>query len=165
MNELLYPKNKLVYLERASAYFEWETKFLKDHARTIDDCTKAIQLDPKFADAYCMRGTAYEFNYWGDDDAKRKAESTKAVADFTKSIEIDPKHYKAHWGLARIYFSQKEYTLVIRECTKIIELDPNYHEGYLMRASAYTLLGDDERAKRDAEQGEKLLKAWKLKNP
>ena len=46
---------------------------------TIDDFTRAIELDPALAVAYYMRGASYG---WAD-------ESSKANQDFAKACELD----------------------------------------------------------------------------
>ena len=50
--------------------------------QSIADYTKAIQLYPDFADAYCGRGEVY---------ANLK-EYSKAIADYTRAIQINPKN-------------------------------------------------------------------------
>ena len=52
-----------------------------DYDRAIADYTKAIEIDPKFADAYYNRGLAYCY----------KQDYDRAITDYTKAIEIDPK--------------------------------------------------------------------------
>ena len=53
--------------------------------KAIADYSKAIEIDPKYAEAYCNRGVAYgKIEQWD-----------KAIADFNKAIEIDPNYYQA----------------------------------------------------------------------
>ena len=53
---------------------------LKDYYGAISDYTKAIELDPNYADAYSNRGSSKTDlkDYYG------------AIADYTKAIELDP---------------------------------------------------------------------------
>ncbi len=67
----------IVYNNRGNA---WDGK--GDYDRAIADYTKAIEIDPKYANAYYSRGIA-----WG-----KKGNSDRAIADYTKAIEIDPKY-------------------------------------------------------------------------
>lgn len=46
----------------------------------IADITKAIEYNPKFANHYLLRGSAFY----------RKDDYTAAIADYTKAIEINP---------------------------------------------------------------------------
>ena len=52
-----------------------------DYAGAIEDYTQAIELDPKFAEAYFNRGNAKHSS--GD--------YAGAIEDYTKAIELDPK--------------------------------------------------------------------------
>ncbi len=59
---------------------------LKDYRGAIADYTKAIEINPNFADAYYNRGLAKA-------DLK---DYRGAIADYTKAIEIDPNDAKAY---------------------------------------------------------------------
>jgi tetratricopeptide (TPR) repeat protein len=52
----------------------------KNYDSAIANYTKAIQADPKNAEAYFQRGKAYNF----------KDETEKAKADFKKVVELTP---------------------------------------------------------------------------
>ena len=56
-----------------------ENSNLNQNDKTIADYTKAIELDPKSAEAYANRGLAY----------LRLPQFNKAIGDFTKAIELD----------------------------------------------------------------------------
>ena len=66
----------------------------------IEDYTKAIGVDPKFAEAYYHRGCSwYEVDRFED-----------SIADLTKAIEIDPTadHYYGQRALEYIFTDQPE---------------------------------------------------------
>jgi tetratricopeptide (TPR) repeat protein len=52
-----------------------------EYDNAIADYTRAIEIDPNDAWAYCNRGGAYD----------EKGDYDKAIADYTQAIEIDPK--------------------------------------------------------------------------
>ena len=54
--------------------------FNKDYDSAIEQFTKVIEMDEKFAEAYTFRGNCYS--------ALKK--NDEAVKDFSKAIEIDP---------------------------------------------------------------------------
>ena len=54
----------------------------RDDDRAIQDYTKAIELNPKYALAYRNRGFSW----------KEKGEYDRAIQDCTKAIELDPKY-------------------------------------------------------------------------
>src|ERR1700761_6866241 len=59
----------------------------KDYQGAIDDFTKAIELNPKSADAYFYRANANS----------NLQKNEEAVADFTKTIELNPKKADAYY--------------------------------------------------------------------
>ena len=52
------------------------------YERGIEDCNKAIEIDPNMAEAYDSRGVGY----------MRLGEYKKAIEDFDKALEINPNH-------------------------------------------------------------------------
>jgi rhomboid protease GluP len=76
------PLTKLVRAERLIDLGEFD--------QAIVQCTKAIELDADFAEAYYNRGKAY----------KLKGQYDEAISDFTKVIEVNPKDATAYNSLA-----------------------------------------------------------------
>ena len=54
--------------------------------KAISDYTKAIEINPRFAEAYYNRGLAYG----------KKGQYDKAISDYTKAIEINPRFAEAY---------------------------------------------------------------------
>jgi tetratricopeptide (TPR) repeat protein len=109
--------------------------------------TKAIELDPKYADAYARRGVAYNW----------KKENDAAIADFTKAIELTPKRVELYLNRGSIYFvEQKKYELAIADFTKAIELDPKNDFFYRMRARIYDAAGLKDLADADWQKVQEL---------
>jgi tetratricopeptide (TPR) repeat protein len=57
-----------------------------EYDRAIACFSKAIKLEPRFADAYIERGITSGY----------KSQHCKAISDFTKAIEISPKYALAY---------------------------------------------------------------------
>ncbi|MBM4432468.1 MAG: tetratricopeptide repeat protein [Chloroflexi bacterium] len=53
-----------------------------EYDEAIDEFTKAIELDPAYADAYSNRGWAYAITEQYD----------RAIADYNRAIELDPQN-------------------------------------------------------------------------
>ena len=92
----------------------------------IADYTKAIELDPKFAEAYYFRGIA----------KGAIQDAIGAIDDYTKAIEINPKYVKAYNYRGNQKMDQKDYIGAIDDYTKAIEIDPKdisslYYRGVL----------------------------------
>jgi tetratricopeptide (TPR) repeat protein len=86
-------------VDRAQAYYRrgaahWRKE---DYAEAIADESKAIELDPKFADAYVRRGAAY----FGSGDNK------SAIADLTKAIDLDPDSKRAYIDRSSARYREK----------------------------------------------------------
>lgn len=99
----------------------------------IADFTRAIEIDPKHARAWCSRGIAR----WTAGDGPG------AIADFTRAIEIDPKYVLAYYnrGLA-----SPDLDAAIADFTKALEIDPTFAAAYNTRGLARKSKGDLEGA-------------------
>ena len=146
-----------------------------DYDKAIEYFTKAIELDPNFAEAYYNRGNAYgneeqfhryfklpgqTFAQAGFPEMQEKFE--KAVSDFKKCMKVDPSYSPlAHFGLGNVYFlyycgykNRAEY--VIPEYEKALEgkdfiLEKAGKEGlaavYANLARTYLAMAELEKAK------------------
>jgi tetratricopeptide (TPR) repeat protein len=84
---------------KAQEFYEEGKKYSVENAdKAIDNYSKAIKINPKFAKAYNNRGIAY---IW-------KKQYDLAIADFNKAIELDPKNGKAYNNRAIVYSYQGE---------------------------------------------------------
>ena len=91
-----------------------------DHEGAIADYTKAIEINPKYVDAYIWRGLAKHSK--GDYDG--------AIADYTKAIEIDPKCAGAYINLGNAKYHKGDYDAAIADYTRAIEINPTYADAY-----------------------------------
>jgi tetratricopeptide (TPR) repeat protein len=94
---------------------------------SIIDFTQAIEINPRFAEAYINRGSAY-YN---------QNNLPQAISDYTKAIEINPKYAEAYLGRGNAYDRQGNFTQAITDFTKTIEINPQLAEAYINRGSAY----------------------------
>ena len=102
-----------------------------DRAKAVEDFTKAIEIDPRDADAYNNRGIAYSSmnNY------------IPAIEDFNKAIEINPLKAQTYNNRGSAYMSMGNITRAIEDYDIAIKTDPNYPETYYNRAISYQTLG------------------------
>lgn len=70
--------------------------------QAIEDCNKAIELDPKDAVAYSIRGCAY----------KNKGNFDRAIEDYDKAIDLDPKYDVARDNRVNAYHAKDEKLLM-----------------------------------------------------
>ena len=109
----------------------------------IEECTKAIALDPSLVKAYFWRAVAYY----------QKTQYDLAIADCNKVIEIDPNLVEAYVNRAAAYCAQMQYDLAIADCNKVIEIDSGMcGVAYLYRGYVHSRRGQHELAIADRDK-------------
>lgn len=145
------PNNAVAYFKRGKANLESRTDTrLLDQA--IADLSKAIEINPSYAEAYTERATAYQ----------RKADYSRAIADATKAIELNPSVSLAYRVRGSVYLQQRDYARALADYSKAIELNPNSTSGYVGRAFTYAEKGDTGPAIDDIEKAFKLGLGYRL---
>ncbi|HEY4761584.1 MAG TPA: tetratricopeptide repeat protein [Thermoguttaceae bacterium] len=98
-----------------------------DLSEAITDCTKAIKLNPKFAEAYINRGNSY----------CKLGKLTEAISDFDNAIELNPNDPQSYYNRGTAYGKLGKLTEAISNFNKAIELNPKFAEAYYNRGKAY----------------------------
>ncbi len=86
------------------------------------ECTKAIQIDPKSAVAYKLRGYAYLID--------RNFQS--AEADFHVALRLDPEDAESRAGLGQSFNGMHAYEKAVVQFARAVKLEPGsaaYHNG------------------------------------
>lgn len=107
------------------------------HDKAILEFTKAIEIDPTWAEPYVYRGIVY---------LEAKYQYDKAIADFNKALDIDPRHADAYFNRGLAYDSQEEYEKAISDYSKVIEINPDRADAYLNRGVSYADLWQHKQA-------------------
>ena len=110
-----YKKSRDYYNQGDAHFKKGETDL------AISDFTKAIEMNPRFANAYYYRGMAYS----------RKKEYDQSIADYTKAIEINPRLAVAYAERALIYYVKKEYDKAWEDAHKAESLGQPVRPGFL----------------------------------
>lgn len=133
----------ITYLTRSRAYYR-----VGNYERAIEDCTKAIELNPDGmgTETYLGRGGIY----W------KQGKYKEAIEDFTKAIDSNPNNADAYYIRGISYGKRGEYKEAIEDCTKAIKLNPNYAEAYENRADAYEKTKRLDLAKKDRETAKRI---------
>jgi superkiller protein 3 len=92
---------------------------------------KAIELDPKFANAHNNLGHSLYL--------QRKLD--EAITCYRKAIELDPEHAHAHDNLGHLLLDQKELGDAIVCFRRVIELMPKYAKGHFNLGTALHFQG------------------------
>jgi Flp pilus assembly protein TadD len=112
-----------------------------DTAGARANLDRAIEMNPRSAEAYVSRGQA---------DAKT-GEMGKAVGNFKRALELEPDRKDALFALAGIYGSNREYDEAITYLTRAIRVDPDFAQGtaFAQRGYSYKMKGDMMAAQAD----------------
>lgn len=121
--------------------FEWFSQGYRAYRdskliEAIAAYTKAIVLDPKYADAYNNRGICYKF----------QADYEKAIADYTKAIELKPNDAAAYVNRGVAYRHVGEPDKAIIDLDKALQLKPDLPDAYNNLGNAWGEKGDLDKA-------------------
>jgi len=108
--------------KKAEEFFEKGKKFTsaENADQAIDNYSKAIKINPKFAKAYNNRGIAY---VW-------KKKYDLAIDDFNKAIKLDPNNGKVYNNRAIVYSYMGETDKARQDIEKAkslgVEVNPDF---------------------------------------
>lgn len=80
--------------------------------KSLDDCAKILEIDPKFAEAYFLRGVAAQY----------QANWEPGIEAFTKCVELDPTRAEAFHRRGEIYAHIGDYMNAEVDFKKAAEL-------------------------------------------
>ena len=137
---------------RGGGYYWSFTKEGNAKARQMFE--KAIELDPKYADAYSSLGVAYWFG-WAFQWIQDPGALGRAYQLAQKAITLDESLPAAHIALSYIYLYRRQYNQATTEAERTIALDPNSGQGYEALAN---ILGDSGRPAEAIDFVEKAMR-------
>lgn len=132
----------------AEEYYEiGNSKFkIANYEEAIVYFTKAIQSNPKYAEAYYMRANASISN----NHNHRDRDST--FADLSKAIKLNPKYIDAYKVRASLKIENGPNVAAFEDYNKLIELSTNKDEYYSLRANLKYKLYDFKSAIEDSKK-------------
>ena len=119
-----------------------------NHEEAINYFTKAIDLNPKYAEAYHRRGNVY----------MTRKQYDEAISDSTKGIELSPTSDGYH-KRGRAYEGKKLYDFAISDYSKVIEMKPEFPLSsiiYTDRGFLFYQIGSFDRAIADFSSAIKI---------
>lgn len=119
------------YNKRGLAYVS-----TRNYEQAIIDYTKAIELDPNFAEAFNNRSTAHLLmvNYG------------QAVADCTAALELAPDFVAAYVNRGIAFTGLRDYTQALADYGQALELDPQNVYAYYNRGNTYIWMSEYKEA-------------------
>jgi len=126
---------------------EWQRK--KEFDRALDDCNRAIQVDPTYAGAFADRGFLHFARHDFDQAVNDAHESTRlsgsyawgyfvsgaantgraryddAISDFSEAIRLNPKYAAALQNRAQLYVHKQDYAHAKADYDAVLALNPD----------------------------------------
>jgi Tfp pilus assembly protein PilF len=102
----------------AHTFLGWTLSFQGHYDKAIEECQKAIAIDPDYGNPYNDIG-AYLINLGKLDDAVPWLEKA------TRAARYEAPHYP-HCNLGRVYVAKGMLKKALEEFEKALDLDPNY---------------------------------------
>jgi len=140
-----------------------------DYIGAYEDYSKAIEINPKCANAYANRGkilmiyqnyaeaiddfskaveldSTYFFVYHKNSDSTL---SSKTFSDTDKSLHIESQHIDRILYRGSTSYNEQEFSEAIADFSKVIGITPDNMDGYYCRANCYLVLNNYYEAIKD----------------
>ncbi len=98
-----------------------------DYEGAISNLKRAIEIDPKFENAYVNRANAYN----------REGNSSQAIVDFNKAIELNPRDADVYNDRGILYFHLGKNTQALADYNKALDLKPYDAHAYYNRGLVF----------------------------
>lgn len=106
-------------------------------AKAVKWLNKAIEIDPKNADAYYNRALA--FQRLGDNE-------TAAIADYSMAIRLRPTDVEAYMNRAVSHMRIGEFGLAISDLNRALSIQPDHGLSLVNLGLVYKMVGEDHAA-------------------
>jgi len=122
---------------------------IKDYNGAIKDFSKAIKINPKYSEAFYMRGKTYLEN-------NREDDHENSYNDLSEAIRINPEFIDAYITRAELKLKKGSNIDAFEDYNKIIQINPNDDECYCLRAELKVDLEDLRSAIEDYKKAIKI---------
>ncbi|WP_211911115.1 caspase family protein [Tardiphaga alba] len=131
----------IVYRNRGIKFMNrWSRRnAASDVSLALMDFSRAIEMNPRYADAYVSRGKAYV----------AKNDPDLAISDFSEAIRIDPRNVQAFNSRGDLLRMKGDNDRAIADFSDAIRLDAKNNFAYRNRGFVYGLKNENDRAIRD----------------
>jgi tetratricopeptide (TPR) repeat protein len=136
----IQPDSAPGYSGLCEVYFNY-----KNYKNAIDQCSKAIQLDPTISMAFNLRGASL----------RETAEPVKSLADLNRAVELSPTIDNLYQRGATLR-ALKKYKEAIADFDQAAFLFPGNPEVYRARAETKRAMGDERGAREDYKIGKSI---------
>jgi lipoprotein NlpI len=105
--------------------------WINELTEAMHDLEKAIELNPKNAEAHDDLGVIYA----------KQEQYGEAIKHFSSTIRLDPSYQKGYHNLAMAYYLVKQDDLALDTVDKALALNPQDRNSVLLKAVILTALG------------------------
>lgn len=140
------------YYLRAQPYYGIQTK--EENSTAIELLEKAVALDPNFAAAYAVLGTAYQVRSFEIEPQQRQWEE-RASAAIQKALELDPNLAEGYVARGKLLWSPSNHfphEQAIQAYRRAAALSPNLAEAHHQLANVYNHIGLLDQAAEEIEK-------------
>jgi adenylate cyclase len=123
--------------------------------------SRAIELDPNYADAYAGLGTAYLFDFLNRWTADPDQSLQKAKQCAGRAIDTDPNQPLGHLAAARVAYFEKDLERATSEASVALSLNPNTALAYSTLGGVQTYSGRPQAAIPQIERAIRLDPAFR----
>src|SRR5262249_23021375 len=95
------------------------------------DYLRAIELEPRYGDAWRQLGKVYE----------NSNQPARALDAYQKAIEVEPNYWRNYQDLGTFYHHLEEYEQAIQQYKKLIQVAPDLAGSHYALAAPYLNLG------------------------
>jgi tetratricopeptide (TPR) repeat protein len=139
----------IMYTNRGISYANrWNEKHdARDVELSMADFSQAIEVNPRYANAYINLGNAW----------RRKNDNDRALVDYNEAIRLEPKRNAiAYNNRGNSYRDKGDNDLAIADYNQALEIDSKYAFAYNNRGNVYRDKGDVDRALADYNEAIRL---------
>jgi tetratricopeptide (TPR) repeat protein len=127
----------LLFYEQSLGGDDWFEKGLSSldsgqYEEATEAFSKAIEINPQYAEAYNNRGVAW--HYRGDYD--------RAIADYTKALDVNPQYSEAYNNRGVAWYHKRDYDRAIADYSKAMDTNPRYADAFNNRGDAWFYKGN-----------------------
>ncbi len=108
----------------------------------IEDYSRALQINPTFAQAYTNRGIAYS----------DLGQQSRAIEDYARAIQVNSRETAAYLDRGVSYAALGNHQMAIEDYTRALRIDPREAVAYLDRGVSHAAQGNHQRAIEDYGQ-------------
>lgn len=124
-------QKKMKFYNKGKALYE-KGEFVK--ARL--EFRNAIQIDPKFADAYYMLGMTMS----------KAGNLREAYGSLSKAVDLKPDHMKAQVALARVLIQGRAPDMALEKAELVLKAEPQNQDAAVVKAEAVLLQKESDKA-------------------